>query len=77
MATQTVEEAKAQVIAEVTEALKTTGVQTYSTCASGEHHGWNMPLHYALGQLQRNPPAGWHIECRTKWECQDWTITAR
>jgi hypothetical protein len=73
---QTVEEAKKQVIAEVEEALKTTGVRTYGTCVNGEVHGWNMPLHYALSALRRNPPKGWHIECHTNWECQDWTITA-
>ena len=72
-----VEDAKQQLEQEIDRNIAERGVFTASTCPTGQYHGWDMNLHYALEWFMRNCPPRWHIGRILKWECYDWTITAR
>ena len=49
-----VNEARQKLEPEINAALAERGVWTASTCPTGELHGWDMNLHYALEWFQRH-----------------------
>ena len=72
--TMTMDEKKAELIAQIQTALGTEGIWQGCTCPTGGAFGWDVKAHYALEQIQRNPPEGWHVSRSYKFECYDWTV---
>ena len=70
----TVDEKREQIKQEIQHALDTEGIWQRSTCPTGAGYGWDIKLHYALEQIQRNPPEGWHVSRIYVAECYDWTV---
>ncbi len=72
-----VKDAKEKLLERMKADVAENGVFTLGTCAAGECFGWDMNAHYAMEWFLRNPPEGLHVACRTRHECQDWTVTER
>jgi len=71
------DEKREKIKQEIQKALDTEGIWHGSTCPTGGGFGWDVKAHYALEQIQRNPPDGWHISRTYAAECYDWTVVKR
>lgn len=74
---ETMDEARERIKAQIQTALDATGIWQGTTCPAGEGYGWYAKAHYALEQIQRNPPTDWHVSRSYKFECYDWVVVKR
>lgn len=71
---RTMDEVKSKLLEQIKASLEKEGIWQAATCPTGGHHGWDVKAHYALEQIQRKPPEGWHVSRTYKFECYDWTV---
>lgn len=46
----------------------------FSISTVPDHSSWNKKEHFAMEQIQRNPPEGLHVSRGYKYEVYDWTV---
>lgn len=75
--TETIAEKRNRLERSIQAAVEIRGIWQGTTCPTGEYSGWDVGEHYALEQIQRNPPQGLHVSRIYKFECYDWTVVAK
>ena len=57
----------------ISEGVNKSGMFRISTVPNSGY-GWNPKEHFAMEQIQRNPPEGLHVSRNYKFEVYDWTV---